>query len=63
MPTNAIRLPAALEKFVASQVREGMYRSREVAIVAAISHQTRRSEQLALVAVRSPEGPRLRTSG
>jgi putative addiction module CopG family antidote len=47
MPTNAIKLPAALEKFVASQVREGTYRSREAAIVAAVSHQMRRSEQLA----------------
>ena len=47
MPTNAVKLPAALEKFVASQVREGTYRSREAAIVAAVSHQKRRSEQLA----------------
>ena len=47
MPTNAIKLPAALEKFVAAQVREGTYRSREAAIVAAVSHQKRRSEQLA----------------
>ncbi len=39
--------PAALEKFVDSQVREGTYRSREAAIVAAVSHQKRRSEQLA----------------
>lgn len=47
MPTTAIKLPAALEKFVASQVREGTYRSREAAIVAAVSHQMRRSEQMA----------------
>jgi putative addiction module CopG family antidote len=46
MPDNAVKLPAALEKFVASQVREGTYRSREAAIVAAVSHQKRRSEQL-----------------
>jgi putative addiction module CopG family antidote len=43
----AIRLPAALEKFIASQVREGRYRSREAAIVAAVLHQKQRSEQLA----------------
>jgi putative addiction module CopG family antidote len=43
----AIRLPAGLEKFIASQVRQGRYRSREAAIVAAVSHQKRRSEQLA----------------
>jgi antitoxin ParD1/3/4 len=47
MPTAAVKLPAALEKFVASQVREGAYRSREAAIVAAVRHQKRRSEQLA----------------
>jgi hypothetical protein len=34
MPTNALKLPAALEKFVASHVREGTYRNREAAIVA-----------------------------
>jgi Arc/MetJ-type ribon-helix-helix transcriptional regulator len=57
MPTNAIKLPAALEKFVASQVREGTYRSREAAIVAAVSHQKRRSEQLAWHNSRSPKYP------
>jgi putative addiction module CopG family antidote len=44
----AIRLPAALEKFIASQVREGRYRSRKAAIVAAVLHQKQRSEQFAL---------------
>jgi Arc/MetJ-type ribon-helix-helix transcriptional regulator len=43
MPTNAVKLPAVLEEFVASQVREG---SREAVIVAAVSHQKRRSEQV-----------------
>jgi hypothetical protein len=47
MPTNVIKLPAALEKFVASQIREGTCRTREAVIVAAVSHQKRRSEQLA----------------
>lgn len=42
----AIRLPAKLEKFIASQVREGRYRSREAAIVAAVRHLKQRSEQL-----------------
>ena len=46
MPTSSIKLPAALEKFVASQVREGRYRNRKAAIVAAVSDQKRRSEQL-----------------
>ena len=48
-PIIAIKLPAALEKFVASQVREGRYRSREAAIIAAVLHQKRRSEQLGWV--------------
>jgi putative addiction module CopG family antidote len=47
MPTAAVKLPAVLEKLVASQVREGTYRSREAAIVAAVQHQKRRIEQLA----------------
>ena len=45
MPITAVKLPAALEKFVDSQVREGTYRNREAAIVAAVSQQKRRSEQ------------------
>jgi len=47
MPTAAVKLPAALEKFVASQVREGTFRSREAAIVAAVQQHKRRSDQLA----------------
>ena len=37
MPITPLKLPAA----------NGAYRSREAAIVAAVLHQTRRSEQLA----------------
>jgi putative addiction module CopG family antidote len=47
MPITALRLPVALEEFLASQVRKGAYRSRKAAIVAAVLHQKRRSEQLA----------------
>jgi putative addiction module CopG family antidote len=47
MPTAAVKLPAALEKFVASLAREGTYSSREAGIVAAVQHQKQRSEQLA----------------
>jgi len=47
MPDKAVKLPADLERFVASQVRKGTYRSREAAIVAAVSHQKRCSEQRA----------------
>jgi hypothetical protein len=31
MPTSAVKLAAALEKFVDAQVRQGMYRSRQIA--------------------------------
>jgi putative addiction module CopG family antidote len=47
MPTTAVKLPADLAKFVDSQVREGTYRNREAAIVAAVSQQKRCSEQRA----------------
>lgn len=47
MPAAAVKLRAALEKFVASQVCEGTNRSREAVIVAAVQQQKRRSEQLA----------------
>jgi putative addiction module CopG family antidote len=47
MPVTALRLPVALEEFLASQVRKGAYRSRKAAILAAVRHQKRRSEQLA----------------
>lgn len=47
MTTTALRLPAALEEFVASQVRTGAYHSRKAAIVAAVLQQKRRSEQRA----------------
>lgn len=47
LPITPLKLPAALEEFVASQVRNGAYRSRKAAIVAAVLHQKRPSEQLA----------------
>ena len=46
MATDALKLPRELEKFVATQVERGTYRSREEAIVAAVSKEKRRSEQL-----------------
>lgn len=46
MATDALKLPLELEKFVATQVERGTYRSREEAIVAAVSKEKRRSEQL-----------------
>jgi putative addiction module CopG family antidote len=47
MAITALKLPAALEEFVASQVRAGAYRNRNAAIVAAVLHQKLRSGQLA----------------
>jgi antitoxin ParD1/3/4 len=45
MATTALKLPPALEKFVAAQVKQGAYRSRQAAIVAAVSKEKRRAEQ------------------
>jgi putative addiction module CopG family antidote len=47
MPITALKLPATLEKFVAAQVEEGAYRSREAAIIAAVAGEKRRAEQRA----------------
>jgi putative addiction module CopG family antidote len=59
----AIRLPASLEKFIASQVREGRYRSREAAIVASVLHQKQRSEQLAWLRTEIQNGLDSRPAG
>ena len=45
MPTPTLKLPAVLEKFVAAQVEQGAYRSRQAAIVAAVAGEKRRAEQ------------------
>jgi len=45
MSNTALKLPPTLEKFVASQVEQGAYRSREAAIVAAVASEKRRAEQ------------------
>jgi putative addiction module CopG family antidote len=42
-----VKLPAKLEKFIATQVEQGRYRSREAAIVAALANEKRRTEQRA----------------
>jgi putative addiction module CopG family antidote len=47
MPTSALKLAADLEKFLASQVQQGTYRSRVAAIAAAVTHEKRRAEQRA----------------
>ncbi len=47
MSTAVLKLPAPLEKFVATQVEQGAYRSRQAAIVAAVASEKRRAEQRA----------------
>jgi antitoxin ParD1/3/4 len=47
MPSTALKLPATLENFIAAQVNEGAYRSREAAIIAAVASEKRRVEQRA----------------
>jgi putative addiction module CopG family antidote len=40
-----VKLPPTLEQFIAAQVEQGVYRSREAAIVAAVTSEMRRVEQ------------------
>lgn len=40
-----MKLPPTLEQFIAAQVEQGVYRSREAAIVAAVTSEMRRVEQ------------------
>jgi len=47
MAITALKLPAALEKFVATQVEEGAYRTAEAAIIGAVLKEKRRAEQRA----------------
>ncbi|MBS0614342.1 MAG: hypothetical protein JSS24_14295 [Proteobacteria bacterium] len=42
-----LRLPAALERFVADQVEQGAFRNRKAAIVAAVASEKQRAEQRA----------------
>ncbi|HUO68968.1 MAG TPA: type II toxin-antitoxin system ParD family antitoxin [Gammaproteobacteria bacterium] len=45
MAAARVRLPRHLEKFLDAQVRQGVYRSREAAIVAAVANEKRRTDQ------------------
>lgn len=45
MATPTLKLPAKLEAFLAAQVEQGAYRSREAAIIAAVASEQRRAEQ------------------
>lgn len=41
---GAFKLPVSLERFVASQVEQGIYRTREAAIVTAVANAKRRHD-------------------
>ena len=56
MATSEWKLPAALEKFVAAQVKRGAYPSRQAAIIAAVSQEKRRAEQRAWLEAALQEG-------
>jgi putative addiction module CopG family antidote len=45
MAAAPLRLPRHLRKFLDAQVRQGVYRSREAAIVAAVASEKRRADQ------------------
>ena len=47
MSETTIRLPIELERFLSAQVRKGLQRSRESAILAAVERERRRTEKLA----------------
>lgn len=63
MTTSVLKLPTALEEFVALQVRQGTYRSRQAAIVAAVSQQKRRIEQRAWLASKLDQGLKSGSAG
>ena len=63
MTTSVLKLPASLEDFVALQVRQGTYRSREAAIVAAVSQQKRRTEQRAWLDSKLEQGLKSGSAG
>jgi putative addiction module CopG family antidote len=51
-----VKLPAALERFVTDQVKQGTYASREAAIVAAVDRERRRAEQRTWLASKIQKG-------
>ncbi len=63
MATVALKLPRTLEKFVAAQVEQGAYRSRQAAIVAAVASEKRRAEQRAWLSAEIQKGLDSGTAG
>jgi Arc/MetJ-type ribon-helix-helix transcriptional regulator len=46
MSETTIRLPAELERFLSAQVKQGIHRTRESAILSVLERERRRVEQL-----------------
>jgi Arc/MetJ-type ribon-helix-helix transcriptional regulator len=46
MTETTIRLPVELERFLSAQVKQGLHRSREAAILAVLERERRRTQQL-----------------
>jgi putative addiction module CopG family antidote len=63
MSALELKLPAKLEKFVAAQVKQGTYRSRKAAIVAAVAREKRRAEQRACLQTELQKGLESRSNG
>jgi predicted transcriptional regulator len=61
--TVGLKLPAALEKFVAAQVEEGVHRSRRAAIIAAVTSEKRRVERRAWLHDEIQKGLHSETAG
>jgi Arc/MetJ-type ribon-helix-helix transcriptional regulator len=45
MATMRVTFPPALERFLSAAVKQGVYPSREAAIIAAVDRERRRTEQ------------------
>lgn len=63
MAITALKLPPALERFVAAQVKQGAYRSPQAAIVAAVSKEKRRAEQRSWLDVQLQKGLESESAG
>ncbi len=61
--TETLKLPAPLERYVAEQVEQGAYPSRQAAIVAAVAGEKRRSEQRLWLKAELEKGVRSPTAG
>jgi putative addiction module CopG family antidote len=56
MPAIPVKLPAALQRYVSNQVKQGAYASPEAAIVAAVEERRRREKQRAWLSTEIQKG-------